>query len=198
MDELLILAGGQVHHELVHAPELCRQVHRSLVGAGADPRFVAQLPGQDARRLQDLRHREGDVRIRHLQLAHLRQGPQDRLSRHRCGVVAVVHFHAAGLGIAAGAVFQKDHVMAELAPVGDHGFSQQSPVSEHLGHRQARRIGGPLKTVQVDRDSIGLPQIDRCPYPFNRAHLTARSAPPARNARRSAPPAGGRSVRCCA
>ena len=122
MDELLILAGGQVHHELVHAPELCRQVHRSLVGAGADPRFVAQLPGQDARRLQDLRHREGDVGVRHLEIGHVREGIDNRSPRHRRCVVAVAHDHATRLSAAGGTVLEKDHVVPELAPRREHGL----------------------------------------------------------------------------
>ncbi len=46
MDQVLVLPGGQVHHELAHAPQLRSQVHRPLVGPGAYPGLVPQLTGQ--------------------------------------------------------------------------------------------------------------------------------------------------------
>jgi len=90
MDQVCLLAGGEVHHELAYAAQLRCQVHRTLIGARADPCLVADLACEDPGRLEYLGHREGDVGIRYLQVGHLGEGAKDRFSGHRRGVIAAV------------------------------------------------------------------------------------------------------------
>ena len=80
--------------------------------------------------------------------------------------------------------------MAELAPGGEHRFSQQRAVTEDLRHRQAGGMGGHLEVVQIhgtwsaSRSSMAAPTLSIASIASPRSLSGATPATTIRNAQR--------------
>ena len=162
MQFVLVFGVRQGQQKGVDAQQHGGQRERPLVGAAHDGHLPADLPADDAGRLQIFGQQMGFVWIGHDQAIQLVQAPDGRPDQHRRAVGQVLDAAPAGFGQRDRAVFQDEQVVAELAPGFELAFGHGFAALQEFRKRQTRRLGDHQEVVQVHRHPVGDAAADDC------------------------------------